>query len=328
MRRRCSRRLCFNFFTMTQKLAVIAFGGNALLKSHQKGTYQEQIDNVTDTCRCLVPMLKAGYKMVIGHGNGPQVGNVMLQHKAGKEAAGVESMPLNFCVAETQGSIGSLIEEGFRRIFAEEHINRGTVTLLTHVEVDGNDPLFQNPTKPVGPYLTKEEADRNHAETGDIYREDPKGNGWRKVVASPKPIGIQNVQLVRQLADQDIVVVTVGGGGIPVAMKNGYLQGVEAVIDKDLASAITAVEINADEFYILTDVPKVYINFRKENEQALDVITVEEAKKHLADGQFTEGSMAPKIRAAIMFVEKTGHTCIITEAGKLGDDQCGTRIVK
>lgn len=313
---------------MTQnKLAVIAFGGNALLKSKQKGTYAEQIENVTETCKCLVPMIKAGYRMVIGHGNGPQVGNVMLQHKAGKEAFNVESMPLNFCVAETQGSIGALIEEGMRHICTQEKLNRDTVTLLTHVEVDGNDPLFQNPTKPVGPYVTKEEADANHAETGDIYKEDPKGNGWRKVVASPKPIRIQNIKLVRQLADQGIIVITVGGGGIPVAMKDGYLQGVQAVIDKDLASAITAVEIDADEFYILTDVPKVYINFRKPNEQALDVITVAEAKKHLADGQFTEGSMAPKMRAAIMFVEKTGHTCIITEAGRLGDDSCGTRII-
>lgn len=309
------------------KLAVIAFGGNALLKSKQKGTYAEQIQNVTETCRCLVPMMKAGYRMVIGHGNGPQVGNVMLQHKAGKETFGVESMPLNFCVAETQGSIGALIEDGLRHIFAEEGMEKDTVTLLTHVEVDGNDPLFLNPTKPVGPYVTKEEADRAHEETGDIYREDPKGNGWRKVVASPKPIRIQNVKLVRELADKGIIVITVGGGGIPVAMKDGYLQGVQAVIDKDLASAITAVEIDADEFYILTDVPKVYINFRKPDEKALDTITIDEAKKYLAEGQFTEGSMAPKMRAAIMFVEKTGHTCIITEAGKLGDDSCGTRIV-
>lgn len=312
---------------MQHRLAVIAFGGNALLKSNQKGTYAEQIENVTDTCRCLVPMIKAGYNIVIGHGNGPQVGNVMLQHKAGKEAFDVESMPLNFCVAETQGSIGALIEDGLRHIFGEQGWDKDTVTLLTHVEVDANDPLFENPTKPVGPYCTKEEAERYHEETGDIYREDPKGNGWRKVVASPKPIRIQNIKLVKQLAEQGIIVITVGGGGIPVAMKDGYLEGVQAVIDKDLASAITAIEINADEFYILTDVPKVYINFRKPDEQALDTITVEEAEKYLAEGQFTEGSMAPKMRAAIMFVEKTGHTCIITEAGKLGDDTCGTRIV-
>jgi carbamate kinase len=237
-------------------------------------------------------------------------------------------MPLNFCVAETQGSIGALIEEGLRHIFAEKGWNKDTVTLLTHVEVDGNDPLFQNPTKPVGPYVSKDEADQYHEETGDIYREDPKGNGWRKVVASPKPIRIQNIKLVKQLAEQGIIVITVGGGGIPVIEKpDGSLGGVEAVIDKDLASAMTAINIGADEFYILTDVPKVYINFRKENEQALDTITVAEAKKHLADGQFTEGSMAPKVRAAVLFVEATGHEAIITEATRLGDPTCGTRII-
>lgn len=313
---------------MMQKLAVIAFGGNALLKSHQKGSYTEQIENVTETCRCLLPMLKSGYRMVIGHGNGPQVGNVMLQHKAGKSMYDVEQMPLNFCVAETQGSIGALIEEGLRHIFAEEGLDRDTVTLLTHVEVDANDPLFHNPTKPVGPYCTKEEAEQYNAATGDIYREDPKGNGWRKVVASPKPLRIQNIKLVRRLAEEGIVVITVGGGGIPVALKDGYLKGVEAVIDKDLASAITAIQIQADEFYILTDVPKVYVNFRKPDEKALDTVTVTQARQYLLEGQFTEGSMAPKIRAAIMFVEQTGNTCIITEAGRLGDPQCGTRIVK
>jgi len=188
--------------------------------------------------------------------------------------------------------------------------------------------MFQNPTKPVGPYYTKEEAEKYAAETGAVYKEDPKGRGWRKVVASPKPIAIQNVDLVKQLAEQGNIVITVGGGGIPVIEKaDGSLGGVEAVIDKDLASAMTAINIGADEFYILTDVPKVYINFRKENEQALDTITVAEAKKHLADGQFTEGSMAPKVRAAILFVEATGHEAIITEATRLGDPTCGTRIV-
>jgi carbamate kinase len=236
-------------------------------------------------------------------------------------------MPLNFCVAETQGSIGALIEEGLRHIFAEKGWDKDTVTLLTHVEVDANDPLFQNPTKPVGPYVSREEADQYHEETGDIYREDPKGNGWRKVVASPKPIRIQNIKLVKQLAEQGIIVITVGGGGIPVAMQDGYLKGVQAVIDKDLASAITAIEIGADEFYILTDVPKVYINFRKPDEKALDTITVSEAKKYLEEKHFTEGSMAPKVRAAIQYVEKSGKTCIITEAGKLHDPNCGTRII-
>ena len=310
-----------------RKLAVVAFGGNALLRSGQKGTYQEQIENVEQTCESLYNLLKRNYNIVIGHGNGPQVGNVMLQHEEGKRA-GIEAMPMDFCVAETQGSIAYLIEMGLRNVMARHDIQRDVVTLVTQVAVNQFDPMFQNPTKPVGPYYTKEQAEELAKTTGAVYKEDPKGRGWRKVVASPKPIAIQNVELVKQLAEQGNVVITVGGGGIPVIEKpDGSLGGVEAVIDKDLASAMTAIDIHADEFYILTDVPKVYINFRKENEQALDTITVAEAKKHLADGQFTEGSMAPKVRAAILFVEATGHEAIITEATRLGDPTCGTRII-
>ena len=310
-----------------RKLAVVAFGGNALLRSGQKGTYQEQIDNVEQTCESLYNLLKRNYNIVIGHGNGPQVGNVMLQHEEGKRA-GIEAMPMDFCVAETQGSIAYLIEMGLRNVMARHDIQRDVVTLVTQVAVNKFDPMFQNPTKPVGPYYTKEQAEELAKATGAVFKEDPKGRGWRKVVASPKPIAIQNVELVKQLAEQGNIVITVGGGGIPVIEKaDGSLGGIEAVIDKDLASAMTAVNIGADEFYILTDVPKVYINFRKENEQALDTITVAEAKKHLADGQFTEGSMAPKVRAAILFVEATGHEAIITEATRLGDPSCGTRII-
>ena len=261
-----------------KKLAVIAFGGNALLRGGQKGTYKEQMQNVTETCQSLLPFLKGDYNLVIGHGNGPQVGNVMLQHEAGNHEFGVPGMPIDFCVAETQGLIGFMIEMGLDKVFAKEGIKRNVVTLVTQVEVDKNDPMFVNPTKPVGPYYTKEDADKYAAETGAVYKEDPKGRGWRKVVASPKPIRIQNVDIVKRLADEGNIVITVGGGGIPVVEKNGCLCGVEAVIDKDLASAMTAINIHADEFYILTDVPKVYINFRKENEQALDTITVAQAK--------------------------------------------------
>ena len=310
-----------------KKLAVIAFGGNALLRGGQKGTYREQMLNVTETCESLLPFLEKDYNLVIGHGNGPQVGNVMLQHEAGSQEFGVPSMPIDFCVAETQGLIGFMIEMGLGKVFAKTGIKRNVVTLVTQVVVDKDDPMFQNPTKPVGPYYTKEEAEKYAAETGSIFKEDPKGRGWRKVVASPKPIAIQNVDIVKRLAEEGNIVVTVGGGGIPVVEKNGSLGGIEAVIDKDLASAMTAINIHADEFYILTDVPNVYINFRKENEQALKTITVAEAKKYLADGQFTEGSMAPKIRAAVLFVEATGHEAIITEATRLSDPSCGTRII-
>ncbi|MBR0077707.1 MAG: carbamate kinase [Bacteroidales bacterium] len=310
------------------KLAVVAFGGNALLRSGQKGTYQEQIQNVTKTCESLLGLLKQDYNIVIGHGNGPQVGNVMLQHEAGNKSFELPIMPMDFCVSETQGSIGYLIEQAFRNIFVKNDMKRNVVTLVTQVEVNGEDPMFKNPTKPVGPYYSEEEAEEYAAETGAIFREDPKGNGWRKVVASPKPLRVANIDIVKQLAEAGNIVVTVGGGGIPVIVKDGYTIGVEAVIDKDLASALTAVEIGADEFYILTDVPKVYLNFKKPNEKALDTITVAEAKQYLEEGHFTEGSMAPKIRAALYFVENGGAECIITEAGQLGNPACGTRIVR
>ena len=310
------------------KLVVVALGGNALLRSNQKGTYLEQIENVTDTCEALMSFIKNGDNMIIGHGNGPQVGNVMLQHEAGAKMFEVQPMPMDFCVSETQGSIGYMIETGFRKVLSQHGFKHNIVTLVTRVLVDGNDPMFKNPTKPVGPYYEKEEAEDYAAATGSIFKEDPKGRGWRKVVASPKPLEINNIELVELLARQGNIVVTVGGGGIPVVEKDGYYVGVEAVIDKDLASSLAAVQVKADEFYILTDVPQAYINFRKENEKALGRITVAEAKKYLEDGQFTEGSMAPKMRAAIKFVEETGHDAVITDATSLGNPNAGTRIVK
>ncbi len=310
-----------------KKLAVVAFGGNALLKSGQKGTFEEQIQNVSATCKALIPLIKQDYNLVIGHGNGPQVGNVMLQHEAGKKVFGLEAMPMDFCVAETQGSIGYLIEMCLYNELFNAGLDRQVVTLLTQVLVSKDDKAFQNPTKPVGPYYTKEEADRYSAATGAVFKEDPKGNGWRKVVPSPTPMDINHIEMVDAAVQAGHVVVTVGGGGIPVVREGNGFKGIEAVIDKDLASALAAVKIKADEFYILTDVPKVYINFRKPNEKALDTITVAEARRYLDEGQFAEGSMAPKVRAAIFFVENGGKECIITEAGELGKPKAGTRIV-
>ena len=303
------------------KLAMIAFGGNALLRAGQKGTFPEQVENVQRTCENLVPLLEQGYNIVIGHGNGPQVGNGLLRHQAGESMHGLPAQPMDFCGAETQGSIAYLIETGMDRVLSAHGLNRRVVSLVTRVEVKADDPGFRNPTKPVGPYYPEKPAE-------GTFREDPKGRGWRKVVASPVPVGIQNVDLVGRLAREGYVVVTVGGGGIPVIREGGALKGVEAVIDKDLASALCANEIGADEFYILTDVPKVYINFRQPGEKALDTLTVAEARHYLADGQFAEGSMAPKVRAGILFIENGGKQCIITEAGELGNPSCGTRIVK
>ena len=307
---------------------MIAFGGNALLRSGQKGTYSEQLANVENTCEQLYPLIEKGYHIIIGHGNGPQVGNGLLRHEAGQKEYGLLAMPMDFCGSETQGSIAYMIETGMERVMRRHGLERRVVSLVTRVEVGADDPKFQNPTKPVGPYYTKEQADALHAQTGAIYREDPKGNGWRKVVASPVPLRINNIDVVEELAKKGDIVVTVGGGGIPVIDTPEGHRGVEAVIDKDRASALCASRTGADEFYILTDVPKVYIDFRKPSQKALDRITVAEAKEYLAQGQFTEGSMAPKVRAGILFVENGGKECVITEAGQLGNPACGTRIIK
>lgn len=302
-------------------------GGNALLRGGQSGTYSEQLENASATCESLAGLVEKGYNLVIGHGNGPQVGNVLLQHEAGRKEFGLQAMPMEFCVAETQGSIGFMIERSMHNILHERKIDRNVVTLLTEVVVDRNDPRFKNPTKPVGPYYTKEEADAFMAKDGSVFLEDPKGRGWRKVVPSPAPLKINNVEIVKKLAANGNIVIAAGGGGIPVYEESGMLHGVEAVIDKDLASALMAVEIGADEFYILTDVPKVYLNFRKPDEVALDRVTVAEAEEYIAAGHFSEGSMLPKVRAALSFVKNGGRECIITEASELGNPACGTKIV-
>ena len=303
------------------KLAMIAFGGNALLRAGQKGTFDEQLENVERTCERLVPLIEKGYDIVIGHGNGPQVGNALLRHEAGKKMFDMPAMPMDFCGAETQGSIAYLIETALERVLNRAGIHRRIVSLVTRVEVAADDPAFQRPTKPVGPYYPEMPQD------GATYKEDPRGLGWRKVVASPKPIDVHNIDLIEKLAREGCIVITVGGGGIPVIKKPDGYRGIEAVIDKDLASTLCAIQMKADEFYILTDVAKVYINFRKPGEQALDAITVAEAERYLEEGQFAEGSMAPKVRAGILFVKNGGAQCVITEAGQLGNPACGTRII-
>lgn len=300
------------------KLAMVAFGGNALLRAGQKGSYAEQLANVQLTCSSLLKLVEQGYDIVIGHGNGPQVGNALLRHEAGSREFGLEAMPMDFCGAETQGSIAYMIETGMEKVLRAAGSERRVVSLVTRVEVDPSDKGFANPSKPVGPYYAQKPSE-------GVFREDPAGRGWRKVVASPVPVRINNIQIVERLAREGNIVVTVGGGGIPVVRDGLGFKGVEAVIDKDLASALAAVNMHADEFYILTDVPKVYINFRKPGETALDSMTVAQAREYLAQGQFAEGSMAPKVRAGIMFVKASGGRCVITEAGSLGAG--GTEII-
>lgn len=310
------------------KLAVVALGGNALLRSGQEGTYAQQLENVNLAVPSLLKLIDKGYNLVIGHGNGPQVGYSLLQHEAANRLYEMANMPMDFCVAETQGSIAYMLEQGLRNALTQRKSKRQVLSLITQVVVDKNDPRFKNPTKPIGPYYTEEEAEELMQNSSDIYKADSKGRGWRKVVASPMPIDVPNSAIVKKLASEGNIVITVGGGGIPVIEENGMLKGVEAVIDKDLASALMANEIGAEEFYILTDVPKVYVDFNTPEQQAMDIITVHRAKDLLAEGQFGEGSMAPKIRAAIYFLEHGGKVCVITEASQLGSKFCGTQIVK
>ena len=300
------------------KLAMVALGGNALLRAGQKGTYAQQLANVESTCSSLLRLVEQGYDIVIGHGNGPQVGNALLRHEAGSRCFGLEAMPMDFCGAETQGSIAYMIETGMEKVLRASGSPRRVVSLVTRVEVDPADKGFANPTKPVGPYYAEKPQE-------GVFREDPAGRGWRKVVASPVPVRINNIEIVERLAREGNIVVTVGGGGIPVVHDGLGFRGVEAVIDKDLASALAAVHMHADEFYILTDVPKVYVNFRKPDERALDSMTVAQAREYLSQGQFAEGSMAPKVRAGIMFAQAAGGRCVITEAGSLGSG--GTEII-
>jgi carbamate kinase len=310
-----------------KKLAVVALGGNALLMSGQKGTIDEQEANAYATSECLVKLLKREYNIVITHGNGPQVGNIMLANSAANKLYGIPEMPLDICVAYSQGFIGYMIEQQLKNVLEVHDMERDIITIATQVLVNKNDPAFRNPSKPVGPYYTKEDADRFSRETGAVFVEDPRGRGWRKVVASPRPLVILNKKTIEKIARQDQIVIAVGGGGIPVfKVAPNKLQGIDAVIDKDLASSLLASQINADKFFILTDVPKVCINFNTPQEKSLDRMTIAEAQQYLDEGQFPEGSMGPKIRAAIHFVEHSGKDTIITKTTMLGIDNGGTRI--
>jgi len=312
-----------------KKLAVIAFGGNALLRGDQKGTISEQEQNARDTCKNLLELVRKDYNIVVTHGNGPQVGNILLQNIAGAKLYGIPEMPLDICGAYSQGLIGYIIEQQFRNILEAEGLDKDVITLVTQVLVDKDDPAFKNPTKPIGPFYTKEESDKIVAETKAVFAQDPRGRGWRKVVASPNPIVIGNRNTIESISRSGQIVIAVGGGGIPVFYKSpNFLEGIDAVIDKDLASALLATQIHADEFYILTDVPKVCINYHTPNEKQLDVITTTEARKYLEEKHFAEGSMAPKIRAAIKFAEEGNGQTIITEASQLQNPECGTKIIK
>jgi len=311
------------------KLFLIALGGNALIKADEVGTIHEQIKNIQNTCNELIDLIKEGHKIVITHGNGPQVGNILLQNEAGSIIYNVPSMPLDVCVAFSQGFIGYIIEQQLKNLLIKNKIEREIVSLITQVLVDKNDPAFKNPTKPIGPYYTEEKAKEIMSITGSFFKEDPRGRGWRKVVPSPKPIDILNKNIIKKIVEEGTIVIAVGGGGIPVFYDDdGYLKGIEAVIDKDLASALLASKINADEFIILTDVPKVYLNYNKPNQKALDYLTIKEAQIYLEEGHFSEGSMKPKVEACIKFLSNGGKFAKITSIEAFKNSNEGTIFVK
>lgn len=310
------------------KIAVVALGGNALLRGNQSGTIEEQEQNTTDTMENLLFLIREGYNLVITHGNGPQVGNILLRNDAGEQAYDIPQMPLDVCVADSQGGIGYMIERMLTNVLNKHQIKKEVVTLVTQVVIDKDDEGFKNPTKRVGKICNREEAEKLKADKGWIFKEEVKvKDGWRRVVPSPKPLRIANEKVIESLVNQGTIVIAAGGGGIPVYIdEKNDVRPAEAVIDKDLASSLLANRIKADEFYVLTDVPYVYLNFNQPDQKIAEFLDHADTKKYLDEGMFGEGSMSPKVRAALSFVEQGGTMSIITEATKLEDKKYGTKI--
>ncbi len=306
---------------------VIAIGGNAVNRPGEKPTAENMMKNLRETMEYLVDIIK-DHSVVITHGNGPQVGNLLLQQEVAKDV--VPPFPIDVNDAQTQGSLGYMICQTLYNTLTEKNVKKEVVAVVTQIVVDPEDPAFQNPTKPIGPFYSEEEAKKIMEEKKWAMTEDA-GRGWRRVVPSPIPIDIIEKDVIRFLVDNGFVVVAAGGGGIPVIrLKDGTLKGIEAVIDKDRASSLLARELDADMFIILTGVEKVYLNFNKPNQKPLDTLSVGEAEKYLKEGHFPPGSMGPKIESAIDFVRKTGRECLITDMRRLKqalEGKTGTRIV-
>jgi len=304
-----------------RKLAVVAFGGNALLRPEDRGTQEEQIARAKQAARWLAEIVRHGYRLIVVHGNGPQVGNILIQ--AEEASTKIPPQSLDVCVAQTEGSIGFMLQQAIRNRLESIGLGGEVATILTEVEVDPNDVAFKRPTKPIGPFFTRYRAEALERDLGWTMREDA-GRGWRHVVPSPRPLRILNIKTIARMLDQDDVVIAAGGGGIPVVKgRDGQWRGIEAVIDKDFASALLAAELNADMFIILTGVPKVAIDFGKPSQQFLARMTVAEAEKHLADGQFPAGSMGPKIESAIQFVKAAKKPVLITDVEVLREALAG-----
>lgn len=311
-----------------KKLAVVALGGNALLRDHEKGTIEQQEFHTAETIENLLFLVRENYDLIITHGNGPQVGNILMRNDAGEQVYGISQMPLDICVADSQGGIGYMIERIFRNILNKYGIQRNVLTLVSMVEVDPDDPAFRNPTKRIGATYDSDQAISLETKKGWKFKESTKSEkGWRRVVPSPTPKNIINQTLIGELARKGNIIITCGGGGIPVFYdQNGDLRTADAVIDKDLASSVLACGVKADEFYILTDVSFIYKDFGLPTQEKLEFLDYLDTKKYLESGTFAEGTMAPKIVAAMKFVENGGVKSIITEASKLEDKSYGSKI--
>lgn len=309
------------------KTAVIAIGGNALIKGKQHQTVPDQFATAAETCAHIADIVQQGWRVVITHGNGPQVGFILLRSELASHV--LHTVPLDSCGADTQGALGYMIQQLLGNRFRKAGVEVPVTTVVTQVIVERDDPAFQNPTKPIGPFYDEEKARVQEREQGWAIVED-SGRGWRRVVPSPIPREIVELRAIKALLQGGFVVIGVGGGGIPVVRDgNGDLHGVEAVIDKDYASSLLASDIDADVFLISTAVDKVYLNYGQPDQVPLDHMTVDEAKRYLEEGHFPLGSMGPKIEAVIQFLEGGGKEALITSPENLARalrEETGTRI--
>lgn len=307
---------------------VVALGGNALLRKGEKGTYEEQFRNAKQTAKFLADIVEKGYKLVITHGNGPQAGALALQNEIAKDT--IPPMPLDVINAETQAMIGYMLQQSLINELRRRNINKNVVAIVTQVLVRKDDPAFNNPTKFIGPYYYDEKIVKKIIkEKGWVIKKDPRG-GWRRVVPSPEPMDIVEKEVIINMLKQGIIPITVGGGGIPVILENGRYKGVEAVIDKDLASSLVARIIKADILMILTDVEYVYLNFGKPNAKPIKETTLAEIEKYYREGHFPPGSMGPKILAVIKFLKAGGKKALIGHLEKAMDvlnGKTGTQIL-
>ncbi len=311
-----------------KKLAVIAFGGNAILRGDEEGTIEQQEKNATETLENLVHLIKDGYELVITHGNGPQVGNILLRNDAGHQIYKIPAMPLDICVADSQGGIGYMIERMMRNVLNNHGIMKNVITMVTLVEVDKNDPAFQNPSKRIGRIYPREKAENLAREHNWVFKPTSKQpGGYQRVVPSPIPLDIINKEIIRFLVKNGNIVIAAGGGGIPVYYdENNNVRTLDAVIDKDMASSLLATNIKADEFYVLTDVSFIYKDFGLPTQEKLEFLDYADTMKYLGMGTFAEGTMEPKIIACLNFIKNGGQKSVITEAKKLEDKSFGSKI--